>query len=72
MADQNKSSDLMWVFKDIWQTGTQELSKNVGSMLSSTPPNQTAWWVVPKWWSWNQITTAQEKWEKEVIERRKG
>lgn len=71
MADTNKSSDLIGVFKDIWQTGTQELSKNVGSMLSSTPPNQATWWTSPSW-SWNQINVAQEKWEKEVIERRKG
>jgi hypothetical protein len=41
MPEQNKSSDLIGVFKDIWQTGTQELGKNVGSMLASTPPNQS-------------------------------
>jgi hypothetical protein len=72
MADTNKSWDLMSVFKDLWQTGTQELGKNVGSMLSSTPPNttETGWGKTS--WASNQVNIAQERREKDVIERRKG
>lgn len=68
MAD-NKSQDVVSVFKDIWQTGTQELSK---TMLSSSSSN-TSWKSSPTpAWQGNQISLAQEKREKEVIERRKG
>ena len=66
----NKSHDLLGVFKDIRQTGTQELSKNVGSMLASTPsniPDQSGWKTAS-----NQVSIAQERWEKDVIEKRKG
>ncbi|MEI7477238.1 MAG: hypothetical protein WCJ81_01505 [bacterium] len=38
MAD--KSQDLLGVFKDVWETGTQELSKNVSSMLGSATSAQ--------------------------------
>ena len=71
MAD-DKSSDLIGVFKDIWQTWTQELSKNVGSMLASTPPNTPdgTWWKTVS--ASNQVSINQERREKDVIERRKG
>lgn len=73
MTDSNKSWDILWVFKDIWQTWTQELSKNVWSMLSATPSNQAvAQSGKTPSWNGNQISVAQEKREKEVIDRRKG
>jgi hypothetical protein len=70
MAD-NKSWDLMSVFKDLRQTGTQELSKNVGSMLSSTPPNHADTTSDKAVSASNQVSINQERREKDVIERRK-
>lgn len=71
MTDTNKSSDLMSVFKDIRQTWTQELSKNVGSMLASTPPSSPdgAGWKTTS--ASKQVNLNQERREKDVIERRK-
>lgn len=87
-AQSNKSSDILGVFKDIRQTGTQELSKTAWAMLASTPPKSpattsngqandsvaaTLWassWSLPSG-SGNQISVAQEKREKDIIERRK-
>ncbi len=72
MTDTNKSGDLLGVFKDIRATGTQELGKNVGSMLSSTPPNTSpSSWTKPTG-NGNQISISQEKREKDIIERRKS
>jgi len=65
MAD--KSQDLLGVFKDVWETGTQELSKNVSSMLGSATSAQEQ---TPEW-KGNQISVSQEKWEKATIEARK-
>lgn len=62
MADSNKA--LFWALSDFRKTGTQELSKNVSSIMS-TPATKDA----PK--SGNMITPALEKWEKDVIEQRK-
>ena len=83
MSDTNKSSDLLWVFKDIWKTGTQELNKNMWNLLAATPPKEqqktnTAAWslanslsaALPSW-SGNQISHNQEQREKSIIERRK-
>ena len=62
----------MSVFKDLWQTGTQELGKNVGSMLSSTPPNHTEAGSGSTTSASNQVSINQERREKDVIERRKS
>lgn len=61
---QNSNNALFSTLSDFWKTGTQELSKNVSSIMS-TPATKDA----PK--SGNMITPALEKWEKDVIEQRK-
>lgn len=55
---------LFGALSDFWKTGTQELSKNMSSIMS-TPATKNA----PK--SGDMITPALEKWEKDVIEQRK-
>ncbi len=71
MADDKNAKDIMGVFKDIWKTGTDELSKNMGSVLTSTPTKESSGgWGLPKV-SWNQISVEVEKREKEIIDRRK-
>lgn len=80
MTDTDKSNDLIGVFKDIRATGTQELSKTAGAMLASTPPKDTSTTSGAVWaaissvptGSGNQISVAQEKREKDIIERRKA
>lgn len=61
---QSSNNALFGTLSEFWKTGTQELSKNVSSIMS-TPGTKNA----PK--SGNMITPALEKWEKEVIEQRK-
>lgn len=71
------STDLFDTISDIRQTGTQELKKNMDSVLSSTPTNVPAEKKVSNTpgkapsVSDDQISVAQEKREKEIIERRR-
>lgn len=62
MANNSKSA-LFGTLSDFRKTGTQELSKNVSSVMS-TPASKNA----PK--TGNLISNELEKWEKDVIEQR--
>lgn len=59
----NSKSDLFGTLSEFWKAGTQELSKNVSSVMS-TPASKDA----PK--AGNFVTTDLERWEKDLIEQR--
>lgn len=79
MNEQNKSKDIFSLFKDIRQTGTQELSKSVrGGAIApwSTAVSQDAAAALatptpsPGKATSDQISVGQEKWERDIIEAR--
>lgn len=61
MSDSNTA--LFGALSEFRKTGTQELSKNVSSVMA-TPASKNA----PA--SGNQVTTDLDKWEKDLIEQR--
>lgn len=63
MANNSKTA-LFGTLSEFWKAGTQELSKNVSSVMSAPTTNSA-----PK--SGNLISNELEKWEKDVIDQRK-